>query len=154
MNHKEFINAHPKKKMCFEYALNTPIENGKSFSIVLSNKSTDKFLRIKIDKCFLLEIDNQTKKCDYGFIRCSNSEFYFVELKGSDIGTAVKQLLVTILYFRKEYAVKPEQTYAYIASTGLPRAANQKFQKLQENFIKEKIGVELKKQTNHYQHYI
>ena len=150
---KKFIIDNPEKKDCFEYALCTPVENGKKFSIIPKERK-EVFLRIKIDKGLLLEIDNDTKKCDYGFIRNVNSDFYFVELKGIDIDSAVKQLVSTILIFRRKYGISAEKTFAYIVSSGLPRAANQKFQKLQENFIKSKMGVELKKQTNHFQLYV
>jgi hypothetical protein len=154
MNCKDFKKVNAAKKHCFENALKTPIENGKSFSIILSKNKDEKFIRIKIDKCFLSEIDNETKKCDYGFIRCSNSDYYFVELKGLNIETAVNQIIETIIYFRNNFNIKKEQIFAYIASSGLPRSANQKFQKLQENFIKNKYGVELKKQTNYYKHFV
>lgn len=150
---KKFITNNPKKQDCLVYALCTPVENGKKFSIIPKEKN-EVFLRIKIDKGLLLEIDNDTRKCDYGFIRNINSDFYFVELKGRDIDSAVKQLISTIQIFRQKYDIQADKTFAYIVSSGLPRAANQKFQKLQENFIKNKMGVELKKQTSHYQRYV
>jgi hypothetical protein len=60
----------------------------------------------------------------------------------------------TIAIFKERYQIQASQTYAYIASSGVPSAANQKFQKLQEEFKKKRIGVELKKQTNHYKRYV
>ena len=145
----EFVKEHPDKKDCFEISLDTPVEKGKQFSIICPKGNKEKFLRIKVDNCFLKEIDNQTKKCDYCFIRCANSDYYFVELKGVDIEQAVEQIKVTIFIFREKYNVTKDKTYGYIASSGVPKA-DLKFQKLQTKFIKEKIGVELKKQTNHY----
>jgi hypothetical protein len=68
MNCKEFVAAHPDKGDCFVSALNTPVEKGKDES----------FLRLKIDKGLLAEVDSETIKCDYGFIRCKNSDYYFV----------------------------------------------------------------------------
>jgi hypothetical protein len=154
MNCKGFVEAHPDKGDCFVYALNTPVEKGKKFSIILQKGKKETFLRIKIDKGLLAEIDSETIKCDYGFIRDQNSDYYFVELKGSDIAHAVEQLIRTITIFKAKYQIQASQTYAYIASSSVPSAANQKFQRLQEEFIKKKIGVELKKQTNHYQRYV
>jgi hypothetical protein len=151
MNCEEFKQAHPDKKDCLCYALQTPVEKNKQFSIILPKGNTERFLRIKIDKGLLLEIDNETKKCDYGFIRCLNSDYYFVELKGEDIEKAVAQITTTIKHFQQKYGVNQNNTYAYIASSGVPKQ-NLKFQKLQENFLKQKLGKELKKQTNHYQH--
>jgi hypothetical protein len=54
-------------------------ENGKRFEIV----SNEDFTRIRIDDCLIPS--QQVEKCDFGFVRHSNDEFYFVELKGKDV---------------------------------------------------------------------
>ncbi len=150
----DFITKHPNKKVFLVYSLTTPIEKGKKFSIIRSKGNNEKFLRIHIDKGLLKEIDHQTKKCDFVFIRCKNSDFYFVELKGSDVGKAVKQLRTTISYFNKKYKIESKKIYAYIASSRLPRNADLHFRKLQNKFKKDKIGIELKRQSTHYKHSI
>jgi len=154
MNCEDFIKEHPSKKQFLVYAVSTPSENGKKFTIVLPKGNKEEFLRIKIDKGLLNEIDQLTKKCDYGFIRGKTCDYYFVELKGADINSAVEQLISTIKYFKKEYHLESKNTYAFVVSSGLPASANLKFLKLVERFKKEKIGIELKKQTNHYKHIV
>ena len=54
-------------------------EKGKKFEIV----SNESFSKIKIDDCLIAS--NENKKCDFGFLRHLNEDFYFVELKGKDI---------------------------------------------------------------------
>lgn len=153
MTCEEFIKANSQKKQYFVEALKTPIEKGKQFSIVLPKGNNEKFIRILIDKGLLAEIDLETLKCDYGFIRCNNSDYYFVELKGVDIEHAYKQITTTIKYFKEKYNITSEKTYAFIASSGVPKA-DLKFNKLIEDFKKKKIGVSIKKQTNHCFHNI
>ena len=152
MTYEDFIKAHPTKKEYFVEALETPMEKGKKFSIVLPKGCREKFLRILVDKGLLLEFDNEMQKCDYTFIRCAKSDYYFVELKGSDIEKAYNQIVSTITYFKTHYKITHDKTYAFIASSSAPRAADQRFLRLKEEFKKKKIGVEINRQTNHYKH--
>ncbi|WP_392447050.1 hypothetical protein ACF3OB_06020 [Capnocytophaga canis] len=71
-------------------------ENGKRFEIQCAKNY---YLKIRVDDC--LNADKTTKKCDYLFIRdyeCKSdeTEFYFVELKGSEIDKAFEQIDNTI----------------------------------------------------------
>lgn len=145
MTCKEFRAQH--RSFC-KFALQTPKEKNKQFIIELPAGSLEQFLRIRIDGGLLGEINPAMKRCDWGFIRCARSDYYFVELKGEHVETAVQQLTETIVYFRKKYGVPCENTYAFVVSSGLPRAANQRFQRLQEKFLKDQVGVTLAKQTN------
>jgi uncharacterized protein YjbI with pentapeptide repeats len=68
-------------------------ENGKRFEIV----SNEDFTRIRIDNCLIAS--QQVQKCDFGFVRHSNNEFYFVELKGKDVKIALDQIISAISIF-------------------------------------------------------
>jgi hypothetical protein len=92
-------------------------ENGKRFEVV----SVEDFTKIRIDGCL---IASQTvEKCDYGFVRNSNQEFYFVELKGKEIQKAYNQILATIQYFNSHFILVPKSTrFGFIISSSVPKA--------------------------------
>jgi len=92
-------------------------ENGKRFEI----NSNEDFTRIKIDGC-LITLQN-VEKCDFGFVRHSNDDFYFVELKGKEIEKAYKQILTTIDYFNRNLIVIPKnKKFGFIVSSMVPKA--------------------------------
>lgn len=68
-------------------------ENGKRFEII----SKEKFTRLNIDDCIIKS--KETEKCDFGFVRHANEDFYFVELKGKNIEKAYDQIVTTINFF-------------------------------------------------------
>ncbi|MEP6803583.1 MAG: hypothetical protein ABI892_03595 [Flavobacterium sp.] len=68
-------------------------ENGKRIEIV----SDESFTKIRIDDHLIPS--KRVQKCDFGFVRHFNNEFYFVELKGKDVKTAVEQIISTIAIF-------------------------------------------------------
>ena len=77
-------------------------EKGKRFEIV----SNESFTKIRIDDCLI--ISQEIEKCDFGFIRHSNEEFYFVELKGNKIEKAYSQILETIKFFDRNLIKIPQ----------------------------------------------
>lgn len=92
-------------------------ENGKRFEI----QSDEDFKRIKIDDC-LISL-NEIEKCDFGFVRISNDDFYFVELKGSNIDKALNQIISTIDYFEKNLIRIPkDKRLGFIVSSKVPSA--------------------------------
>ena len=98
-------------------------ENGKRFEIV----SKEEFTKIKIDGGIISS--PQIEKCDFGFIRHANGDFYFVELKGKDIDKAYSQLVNTIKHFDTHLLrVQKHQRFGFIVGSKYPRAstANQK----------------------------
>jgi len=98
-------------------------ENGKRFEIV----SKEEFTKIKIDGGLI--ISQQIEKCDFGFIRNSNGDFYFVELKGKDIDKAYSQIINTIKHFETNFVkIQKHQRFGFIVGSKYPRAstANQK----------------------------
>lgn len=90
-------------------------ENGKRFEIV----SNEDFTRIQIDSCLISS--QQVEKCDFGFVRHSNDEFYFVELKGKEIKKALSQIISTIEHFENHFIRIPKnQRHGFIVSSKNP----------------------------------
>jgi len=102
---------------CEEYRSDTKIvlkENrGK---ITFLNQNQDKILVIKVDGCVITS--NEILRCDYALIPCDEIEIY-VELKGSDISHAVKQIESTIeLLSENPQKIKK---LCFIVSTCVPK---------------------------------
>jgi hypothetical protein len=98
-------------------------EKGKRFEIV----SKEEFTKIKIDGGLITS--QQIEKCDFGFVRHSNGEFYFVELKGKDIDKAYSQIVNTIKHFETNFVkTQKRHRFGFIVGSKYPRAstANQK----------------------------
>jgi len=92
-------------------------ENGKRFEI----NCNEDFTRIKIDNSLITS--QQIEKCDFGFVRHSNDDFYFVELKGKEIEKAYSQILNTIDYFNRNLIVIPKtKRFGFIVSSSVPKA--------------------------------
>lgn len=90
-------------------------ENGKRFEI----DSKEDFTKIRIDDGLISAQD--VEKCDFGFIRHSNDEFYFVELKGKEIKKALSQIISTIGYFENHFVRIPkDKRYGFIISSKNP----------------------------------
>jgi len=70
------------------------IENGKRFEI----ESNDVYSKLRIDGCLITS--TEIEKCDFGFLRHSNGDFYFVELKGKDIEKLIIKLLTQFCFLR------------------------------------------------------
>ena len=111
-------------------------ENKSSFSICCNEpKLVDKY---KIDGYFDCDITH--RKCDYLFTCHYNTEtIIFVELKGTDIKHAIRQLDETISIFAKEQffvQIKDFVLIGAIVSTGYP-SDDATFRKLKTNIIKK-----------------
>lgn len=110
-NFDDFIVAH--QNCCTNS--NVASENGKRFEI----NSIEGFTRIRIDDCLIPS--KQVQKCDFGFIRHSNDEFYFVELKGKDVKTAFNQIISTITVFETDFIRFPQgKRFGFIVSSRNP----------------------------------
>jgi hypothetical protein len=118
------------------------IENGKRFEIV----SSENFTRIKIDDCLISS--QEVEKCDFSFVRHSNDDFYFVELKGNKIEKAYNQIIETIKYFERDLIKIPQnKKYGFIvSSSGIPKAQI-RINNLKQDFAKGKYGVKLEIQN-------
>lgn len=110
-NFDDFIAAH--QNCCTKS--NVASENGKRFEI----NSSVSFTRIRIDDCLITS--KQVQKCDFGFVRHSNNEFYFVELKGKDVKTAFDQIISTITIFETDIIKIPlRKRFGFIVSSRNP----------------------------------
>lgn len=97
-------------------------EKGKRFEI---NCKNNYYLKIRIDDCIVKsKVD---RKCDYLFIRnyeCKEgeTEFYFVEFKGSDIERAFSQVVNAINYIKNNHitSLSKENTLGFIISSKVP----------------------------------
>ncbi len=134
---KDFRNNHSDKNDCFENKTSAA-EKQRKFRIERVSKPDETFCRIKVDGCFI--IDNNSKKCDYIFVRCENHDMYYVELKGLDIDTAYQQIITTI---QQHFNAEKSQIHGFIiTSKGIP-SSNAKRRKMEEEFVK-KYGKKLK----------
>lgn len=115
-NFDDFTRAH--QDCCSKS--NVASENGKRFEI----NSNESFTRIRIDDCLITS--KQVQKCDFGFIRHSNDEFYFVELKGKDVNTAFNQIISTITIFEANIIKIPkDKRFGFIISSKNPLSGQQ-----------------------------
>lgn len=110
-NFDEFIAAH--QNCCTKS--NVASENGKRFEI----DSLESFTRIRIDDCLIPSKEFQ--KCDFGFVRHSINEFYFVELKGKDVKTAFHQIISAITILETDIIRIPKgKRFGFIVSSRNP----------------------------------
>jgi sporulation-control protein spo0M len=88
----------------------------KKSKITFLNPNKDKIVKIKVDNCVIS--DNETLRCDYALIPSDAVEIY-VELKGSDIAQAVKQIESTI----KLLSENPQKIkkLCFVVSTRVPQ---------------------------------
>jgi len=98
--------------------------------ITFLNPNKDEILIIKVDGCVIS--DNETLRCDYALIPSDAVEIY-VELKGSDIAQAVKQIKSTI----KLLSENPQKIkkLCFVVSTRVPKQTTS-IQQLQSQFKK------------------
>ncbi len=87
------IEFHEQRKVCIAS------EKGKIFR--LNNISNYGIKKVKIDKC--LKRAKAEKTCDYLMEIEIAKRVIFIELKGRDLGHALKQLYSTIIYLKGEF---------------------------------------------------
>ncbi|BAZ27769.1 hypothetical protein NIES4074_01970 [Cylindrospermum sp. NIES-4074] len=56
----------------------------------LNNSTEQEICKIRVDGCLI--IDKEGKKCDYLILSCQDKLAFFVELKGSDLKEAIRQI--------------------------------------------------------------
>ena len=126
INIDDLINSN--SSCCLERKVAS--ENGKRFEI----NSSDDFTRLRIDNCLISS--NDVEKCDFGFVRHFNEDFYFVELKGSNIEKAFKQIVSTIDYLNTNLILIPKnKRLGFIVSSKVPSGGTD-INKLKQNFAK------------------
>ncbi len=122
INFDELIADHKKNCIKEDCCIDHKVakENGKRFEI----ESIENFTKIRIDDCL---IDSQdVEKCDFGFVRNSNNDFYFVELKGKDVKKALNQITNTITIFESAFIKIPkEKRFGFIISSRNPLSSTE-----------------------------
>jgi hypothetical protein len=129
-------------------------KNSKTFRIEATEGAT--FCKVGLDKVNVdYLIKHGQKISDFIFVCCNKKQhdkyypaYFFVELKGGDIISAVEQIENTITNFRTQHSAPLDRISGYIVSTGVPGKANQKFQKEQERLRKK--DIRLYKGTDQY----
>lgn len=110
-NYNEFIAAY--SNCCTKSKVAS--ENGKRFEII----SEEDFTRIRIDDCVIKS--QELEKCDFGFVRHLNNDFYFVEMKGKDIQKAYNQIVSSISNFNDNLIKIPKnKRFGFIVSSRVP----------------------------------
>jgi hypothetical protein len=87
----------------------------KRSKITFNNPNREKILLLKVDGCAIKE--PKTLRCDYALVPCDQVEIY-VELKGSDIAKAFKQIESTINLLSSKVAQL--KILGFIISTRVP----------------------------------
>jgi hypothetical protein len=117
---------------CEEYKSDAKIvlQENKS-KITFLNPNQDQILIIRVDNCVIK--DDETLRCDYAIVPCDEVEIY-VELKGSDISHAVKQLESTIKFLSNN--PQKMKKLCFVVSTRVPKQSTS-VQQLQSQFKKK-----------------
>lgn len=103
----------------------------KKSKITFLNPDRVKVLKIRVDGCVIK--DNNSLRCDYMLIPNSELEIY-VELKGSDVQYAVKQIEATIQALSDD--LKKKKKLCFVVSTRVPKQTTS-IQQIQSQFKKK-----------------
>jgi hypothetical protein len=127
---------------CEEYTCDPKIllkEKKAKSKITFNNPDRKEILIIRVDGCVF---DNSDfKKCDYALVPCEDIEIY-IELKGSGIERAIKQLESTILLLSDNPKTTKKQ--CFVVSTRVPKQMTS-MQLLQSQFKKKfNAGLQVK----------
>lgn len=137
-------------EICFKEVKDKEIifkENGRKFTGY--NPELKEIIKVKIDGCMIKD----GIKCDGLIVELDKHYGYFIELKGSNLNHAIKQLKATIEYvdnvsngyiskkFVKKFA------FAVLSKYSLPSASAQR-QNIELTF--KKLGIQLKISNNHF----
>lgn len=124
-------------------------EKGRRFEIVCKKKN---YLKVHIDNGLIK--DSNDNKCDYLFIRdytCeeNKTEFYFVELKGSDIEKAFNQIEESITEVKKKHikSLPKEKIRGFIVCSKVRPQINQLI-KIKKDKFKKTYGKEIDIKSN------
>ncbi len=119
-------------KKCFSNATSAE-ENRRQFLIELPKDSSINFCRVQVDDCLITS--EKVEKCDYAFCRCSNQDFYFVELKGTDIQKAFNQIVATISHFKAKIKLEKSQIFGFIVASRVRPQQRQNARNLKKAFM-------------------
>ena len=117
-------------KCCNELTNNSSIvvrENRREFRI--DNRLKIQINRVEVDGCLITE----GQKCDYLFEIIEQNRVFYVELKGSHINEAVRQLEATIEFCQNKH--RNSQKGSFIVASKVPKSRT-KIQNLKKEFKK------------------
>lgn len=117
---------------CEDYTSDAKIvlQENKS-KIIFLNPNQKEIITIKVDGCVIK--DDKILRCDYALIPCDEIEIY-VELKGSDVLHAVKQIESTINLLSNN--PQKIRKLCFVVSTRVPKQTTN-IQQLQSKFKKK-----------------
>jgi hypothetical protein len=130
---------------CFSIA-SSATENGKKFRF--NNPSNKTICRVHVDNCLIK--DQTIRKCDFLFNIVEDSKYYLIELKGTSIDIALKQIVSTFEVVNGKIKVDPSDYTGIVVSSAVPKAANQKFKNLQDRIYRDKKLL-IKRKQNQYE---
>ncbi|KQS50253.1 hypothetical protein ASG38_04585 [Flavobacterium sp. Leaf359] len=117
-------------------------QNGINFTIL----SKESFICFEIDGK-IINTQNSIK-CDWGFIRESNEDFYFVELKGKNGDHGFDQIITTIEYMNSHILKIPKnKTFGFLVANGYVPKESGDVQK-KKIIFRDKYGKSLEVCTN------
>jgi hypothetical protein len=132
-NLQKKLDPDKNKTDCFSTATSAK-EKGKQF--ILKNKSKSSVCKVKVDGCLIT--DMETKKCDYLFEVEGGKAYFLVELKGTDVETAVEQIVTTFDILNAKIKANARIFIGVIVSSAVPNATELKFRGLQERMARDK----------------
>jgi hypothetical protein len=103
--------------------------------------------RVQVDKCLITSL--ATQKCDFLFKACGPDRYFLVELKGSKIMDAVRQIVRTYDIVSPKIKKSPRQYKGVIVSSSVPVATQQGFRRLQDKYLREKQLLITKTHVQH-----
>jgi hypothetical protein len=143
MNCNDLRNILNGDAGCFSIA-SSAAENGKKFRF--NNPSHKTICRVHVDNCLIK--DQTIRKCDFLFNIVEDSKYYLVELKGTSIDIALKQIVSTFEIVNAKIKGDPTDYTGIVVSSAVPKAANQKFKNLQDRIYRDKKLLIKRKQIN------
>lgn len=85
-----------------------------------ANVGRKNLICLKVDGCLIS--NQETKKCDFLLLDCDNNIAHFIELKGSDLATAIKQLTNSVKQVMQVLAkLEYEVAFAKLALSRTPK---------------------------------
>lgn len=107
----------------------------KKSSLRIENPNRKKVNIIRIDSC--IKSIQDTIKCDYGAYDQNN--FFFIELKGSDIKHGVEQLESSLRIFSSFFSDRKKS--CVLCATRIPRASTEPYEIKKKFYSKNKVPL-------------
>ena len=110
-------------------------------SFELRNAARLKIEKIQVDDCL---IDDARERCDWLLVnREEKRRALYIELKGADIGKAIRQLEATLGYTKKDFPQCKKE--CYVVSTQMPKHGPAVHQRIMKFYKKNKVTLLVEK---------